>query len=262
VSDAPDPRPTTTVAMRVERYSCFLPDGASVLREVTFAIPRNEILGVMGPSQSGKTTLLRSLNRMIDLFPGTRHEGNIYLGDLDVFSEGCDPAWLRSRVGMVFDTPVPLPRSIYENIVYGPRLHGIGDRRELDRIVESTLRAAILWDEVKDRLDHSATKLSGGQQQRLCIARTLALDPEVILLDEPCSGLDPISTLKIEEAMTELKSRYTIVLVTNNTKQAARVSDKVAFFLMGELVEYGEASRVFTVPRDSRTDDYISGRFG
>jgi phosphate transport system ATP-binding protein len=163
---------------------------------------------------------------------------------------------------MVFDTPVPLPRSIYDNIAYGPRLHGVRERARLDELVESSLKAAILWDEVKDRLASSALRLSGGQQQRLCIARTIALDPEVILLDEPCSGLDPISTLKIEEALSELKERYTIVLVTNNTKQAARVSDEVAYFLMGELVEHGPAKQIFTVPRDRRTDDYISGRFG
>jgi phosphate transport system ATP-binding protein len=163
---------------------------------------------------------------------------------------------------MVYDTPVPLPRSIYENIVYGQRLKGVRDRARLDAVVESSLRAAILWDEVKDRLGTSALRLSGGQQQRLCIARTIALDPEVILLDEPCSGLDPISTLKVEEALAELKERYSIVLVTNNTKQAARVSDEVAFFLMGELVEHGEAGQIFTVPRDRRTDDYVSGRFG
>jgi phosphate transport system ATP-binding protein len=199
---------------------------------------------------------------MNDLLRGVRHEGRILLDGMDILSDTCDLAFLRRRVGMVFDTPVPLPRSIYGNIVYGPKLHGIRDRRRLSELVEYSLRAAILWDEVKDRLSDSALRLSGGQQQRLCIARTIALDPDVILLDEPCSGLDPISTLKIEEALRELKKRYTIVLVTNNTKQAARVSDQVAFFLMGELVEYGEAKQIFTAPGDRRTDDYLSGRFG
>ncbi len=247
--------------VRIERFSVFHGD-VPILRDINLAVIKNRILGMMGPSQSGKTTLLRSMNRMNDLTPGLRHEGTIHLDGLDIYSEETDPAYLRKRVGMVFDTPVPLPRSIYENVAYGPKLHGVRNRKRLHELVEETLRAANLWDEVKDRLDLSATRLSGGQQQRLCIARTLALDPEVILLDEPCSGLDPISTLKIEEALAELKSRYTIVLVTNNTKQAARVSDQVAFFLMGELVEYGEAKRIFTVPRDKRTDDYISGRFG
>ncbi len=248
--------------IRVEAYSVFLPDGTAILRDVHLSVVKNQILGIMGPAQSGKSTLMRSLNRMLDFMPGLRRQGKIFLDEQDIFSGDTDPAWLRRRVGMVFDTPVPLPRSIFENIAYGPRLHGVRDRASLAEAVERSLRAAILWDEVKDRLHDSATRLSGGQQQRLCIARTLALDPEVILLDEPCSGLDPVSTLKIEEAMDELKSRYTIILVTNNTKQAARVSDQVAFFLMGEMVEYGEARRLFTVPRDKRTDDYISGRFG
>lgn len=248
--------------IRIEGYSASYAGGEPILKNINLNVLRNRILGMMGPAQSGKSTLLRSMNRMTDLIPGMNHEGNIYLEGLNIFSPDCDPAQLRRRVGMVFDTPVPLLRSIYENIAYGPRLHGIKNRRKLDELVEFSLQAAILWDEVKDRLDDSAMRLSGGQQQRLCIARTIALDPEVILLDEPCSGLDPVSTLKIEEAMTELKRRYTIVLVTNNTKQAARVSDEVAFFLMGELVEYGVTRKVFTVPRDKRTDDYISGRFG
>jgi phosphate transport system ATP-binding protein len=254
--------PVATAKMRVEGFSFFYPGGAAALRGITLAIPANRILGIIGPASSGKSTLLRSLNRMTEFLPGTRHEGRILLDDADIFAPGTDPTDIRRRVGMVYDTPVPLPRSIYENIVYGQRLKGVRDRARLDAVVESSLRAAILWDEVKDRLATSALRLSGGQQQRLCIARTIALDPEVILLDEPCSGLDPISTLKVEEALAELKARYSIVLVTNNTKQAARVSDEVAFFLMGELVEHGEAGQIFTVPRDRRTDDYISGRFG
>jgi phosphate transport system ATP-binding protein len=255
-------QPCSGAKILVEDFSFFYPNGTSALRGVNLAVPCNRILGLIGPASSGKSTLLRSLNRMTDFIHGARHEGRILLDGEEIYAPAADPADLRRRVGMVFDTPVPLARSIYENVVYGPRLYGVRDRAQLDQIVESSLRAAILWDEVKDRLGSSAVRLSGGQQQRLCIARTLALDPEVILLDEPCSGLDPISTLKIEEALAELKSRFSIILVTNNTKQAARVSDQVAFFLMGELVEHGEARQIFTVPRDTRTDDYISGRFG
>jgi len=246
----------------IEAFSFFFPGGQAALRDITLAIACNRILGIVGPSSSGKSTLLRCLNRMSDFVHGTSHEGRILLDGEDIHGPQVEPPDLRRRIGMVFDTPVPLPRSIYDNIAYGPRLHGVRQRSRLDELVESSLKAAILWDEVKDRLGSSALRLSGGQQQRLCIARTIALDPEVILLDEPCSGLDPISTLKIEEALSELKERYTIVLVTNNTKQAARVSDEVAYFLMGELVEHGPAQQIFTVPRDRRTDDYISGRFG
>ena len=256
------PRAAGGAKMRVEGFSFLYPGGHAALRGVSLEIPGNSILGLVGPASSGKSTLLRCLNRMSDFLAGTRREGRILLDGADIHAAAVDPVDIRRRVGMVFDTPVPLPRSIYDNIAYGQRLKGERDRGRLDEIVESALRAAILWDEVKDRLGTSALRLSGGQQQRLCIARTIALDPEVILLDEPCSGLDPISTLKIEEALAELKSRYSIVLVTNNTKQAARVSDEVGFFLMGELVEHGGATQIFTVPRDKRTDDYISGRFG
>lgn len=250
------------VKISVDGFGFAYQDGSVALDDITISILKNEILGIMGPARSGKSTLLRCLNRMADAIPGTVRKGTITLDGTDIYSDEIDPDELRRRVGMVFDVPVPLPRSIYENIAYGPKLQGIRNRSKLDELVEFGLRAAILWDEVKDRLGTSALRLSGGQQQRLCIARTLALDPEVILLDEPCSGLDPISTLKIEEALSELKSKYTIVLVTNNTKQAARVSDKAAYFLMGELVEYGETKQIFTVPDDRRTDDYISGRFG
>lgn len=248
--------------IRVEGFGFAYQDGSVALDSINLSILKNEILGIMGPARSGKSTLLRSINRMADAIPGTVRKGSITLDGVDIYSDAIGHDDLRRRVGMVFDTPVPLPRSIYENIAYGPKLLGIRDKKRLGELVEFGLRAAILWDEVKDRLNTSALRLSGGQQQRLCIARTLALDPEVILLDEPCSGLDPISTLKVEEALSDLKSKYTIVLVTNNTKQAARVSDKAAYFLMGELVEYGETKQIFTVPRDSRTDDYISGRFG
>jgi phosphate transport system ATP-binding protein len=233
-----------------------------ILMSVGMEIPPCLILGIIGPAGSGKTTFLRCLNRLNDLVPGFRTEGRIQLDGQDIYHPGFDAVGLRKRVGMLFALPVPLPKSIYENVVYGPRLSGIGDRKRLDQLVETSLKAAFIWDEVKDRLNTPAMRLSGGQQQRLCLARILAMEPEVILLDEPCSGLDPISTAKIEEALTILKERYTIILVTNNTKQAARVADQTAFFLMGSLIEHGPTQELFTVPRDSRTGDYITGRFG
>lgn len=233
------------------------------LKGITLAIPAHRILGIIGPAGSGKTTFLRALNRLNDLVPEIRAEGELLLDGADIYHPAYDVVALRKRVGMLFALPVALPMSIYENVVYGPRLSGVRGRSRLDEIVERSLRAAFLWDEVKDRLRMSGLRLSGGQQQRLCLARVLAMEElEVILLDEPCSGLDPISTAKIEEALTLLKSRYTIVLVTNNTKQAARVADETAFFLMGELVEHGDTDRIFTVPRDARTNDYVTGRFG
>jgi len=206
------------------------------LRAVSLNVPPNRILGIIGPAGSGKTTLLRALNRLNDLVPDCRVEGQVLLDGEDIYAPDLEVVALRKRVGMVFALPVPLPMSLYENVVYGPRLAGLRDRARLDALVETSLTAAFLWEEVKDRLTTSALRLSGGQQQRLCLARVLAMEPEVILLDEPCSGLDPISTAKIEEALTVLKARYTIVLVTNNTKQAARVADDTAFLLMGELV--------------------------
>lgn len=230
------------------------------LKGVNMQILKNEILGIIGPANSGKTSFLRTLNRLNDLEPHVKMGGEVLLDDAPI--QTMDVSLLRKRVGMVFALPLPLPLSIFDNLAYGPRMHGIRDKKKLSVIVEKSLKAAYLWDEVKDRLDTSAFKLSGGQQQRLCIARTLAVEPEVILFDEPCSGLDPISTGKVEEAMIELKKQYTIVLVTNNTKQAARVSDRVAFFLMGELVELDTTDQIFTNPRDSRTGDYITGRFG
>ncbi len=231
------------------------------LKSVTFDILKNEILGVIGPANSGKTTFLRALNRLDESVQGRRMEGEILLEGADINKELGAEA-LRQRVGMIFALPMPLPLSIYENVAFGPRRQGVRSRRELDVLVEEGLKAAFLWDEVKDRLSTGAMKLSGGQQQRLCIARTLAVKPEVLLFDEPCSGLDPISTAKVEETMKKLKESYTIVLVTNNTKQAARVSDRVAFFLMGELVELSGAAKIFTSPQDKRTEDYISGKFG
>jgi phosphate transport system ATP-binding protein len=226
-------------------------------------INQGEILGLMGPSKSGKTSFLRVLNRMCDLIPGARVEGTVLLDNVDILQPECDVDGLRRRVGMVFAKPVPLPRSIYENLAFGPRLHDKKISKDaLDNLVETSLKQAQLWDEVKDRLHDSALKLSGGQQQRLCLARSLAMQPEVILLDEPTSGLDPISTARIEETLIRIKNDFTIILVSNNTKQIARSSDKVAFLLMSRLVEYGVTPEVFMVPKKKETDDYISGRFG
>ncbi len=232
-----------------------------VLRDVSMQIEAHQILSVIGPANSGKTTFLKTLNRLIDNEREAKVEGTIRLDGQDIY-KAIDPVMLRRQVGIIFALPIPLPMSVFENVVYGPRRKGTTNKKQLSLIAEKALREAYLWDEMKDRLDELALKLSGGQQQRLCIARTLALEPEVLLFDEPCSALDPISTAKIEEAMMNLKSRLTIVLVTNNTKQAARVGDKTAFFLMGELVEKDLTSKMFTAPRDKRTDDYISGRFG
>jgi len=235
---------------------------AQALRDLTLDIPASRILGIIGPSGSGKTTFLRTLNRLNDLTHTCRIEGKVLLDGQDIYDPSRDAVSVRKRVGMVFALPIALPLSIYDNLVYGPRLAGIRDRARLDSLVENSLKAAFLWDEVKDRLQMSGQRLSGGQQQRLCLARVLAMQPEVILLDEPCSGLDPISTARIEDALTALKTSYTIILVTNNTKQAARVADDTAFFLMGEMVELGPTNTLFTVPQDPRTNDYITGRFG
>ena len=224
---------------------------------------QGEILGLMGPAKSGKTTFLRVLNRMCDLVLDIRMQGSVLLDNEDILAKDYDVDNLRRRVGMVFAKPVPLPRSIYENLAFGPRLQGKKiNSGILDDLVEKSLKEAQLWEEVKDRLHDSALKLSGGQQQRLCLARTLAMQPEVILLDEPTSGLDPISTARIEETLTQLKKDFTIILVSNNTKQIARCSDKVAFLLMSHLIEYGITPEVFMVPKNKQTDDYISGRFG
>ena len=231
------------------------------LKHVDLEIAANKILSIIGPANSGKTTFLRSLNRLNDDQPSMHKSGSILLDGRDVHRD-FDPVSLRRKVGIIFALPMPLPVSVFENVVYGPRRLGIRDKAELRRIAEKALCDAYLWDEMKERLDEAAIKLSGGQQQRLCIARTLALKPDVILFDEPCSALDPISTARIEEAMRMLKKEYTIVLVTNNTKQAARVGDETAFFLMGELIEKGVTGRIFTAPGDKRTEDYISGRFG
>ncbi len=229
------------------------------LKNLNLHILKNEILGVIGPSNSGKTSFLRSLNRLNEGLK-IRTEGKILLDGQNI--QDIDVAFLRKKIGMVFALPIPLPMSIFDNVAYGPRMHGIKSKKALQEIVQKSLEASYLWEEVKDRLQNSAFQLSGGQQQRLCIARTLAVEPDVILFDEPCSGLDPISTGKVEEAMLELKKFYTLVLVTNNTKQAARVGDRVAFFLMGDLVEVDETDKIFTNPADVRTGEYITGRFG
>lgn len=235
--------------------------GRVVLDCVSLSIASHQILTVIGPANSGKTTLLRTLNRLNDLTQSFRIQGRVLLDGKDIYKD-YDPVALRCKVGVIFALPVPLPMTVFENVVYGLRRQGMRDKQKLQETAEKALADAYLWDEIKDRLDEQAMKLSGGQQQRLCIARTLALSPDVILFDEPCSALDPISTAKIEEAMMKLKARYTIVLVTNNTKQAARVGDRTAFFLMGRLIEVNSTSRIFTAPADSRTEGYISGRFG
>ena len=236
--------------------------GTHAFRHLNLDVLPNERLAIIGPASSGKTTFLRCLNRLNDLQHGFSHTGQILLDGKDIYSPEVDVADLRRRVGMVYAVPVPLPWSIYDNLVYGPRLAGIRSRSALNERVEAALRAAFLWDEVKDRLHEHAHNLSGGQQQRLCLARVLALTPEVLLLDAPCSGLDPISTAKIEDALAELKASHSIVLVTNNTKQAARASDRTAFFLMGDLIEVGATDQLFTAPRDQRTNDYLIGQFG
>jgi phosphate transport system ATP-binding protein len=232
------------------------------LRKVNLEIPEKAVTAFIGPSGCGKSTLLRTLNRMNDMIPGTRIEGTISIAGTDIYSDQVDVEMLRKRVGMVFQQPNPFPKSIYDNIAYGPRLHGIRDKKKLDEIVESSLRAAVLWEEVKDHLKRSALSLSGGQQQRLCIARALAVEPDILLMDEATSALDPISTLKIEELVQELKNRYTIVMVTHNMHQAARVSQQTVFFLHGEVIEYSDTEKLFSNPARKQTEDYISGRFG
>ncbi len=232
------------------------------LNKVSINVAKNSVLALIGPSGCGKSTFLKTLNRMNDLIDGVRIEGEVLLDGEDIFAPDVDVVHLRKRVGMVFQRPNPFPMSIYDNIAYGPRIHGQKNKAILDELVERSLVGAALWDEIKDRLKTSAMSLSGGQQQRLCIARLLAVEPEVLLMDEPCSALDPISTMKIEELVTELKKEYTIVMVTHNMQQAARVSDSTAFFLMGEMVEQDKTDTIFTRPRDKRTEDYITGRFG
>ncbi|WAI00186.1 phosphate ABC transporter ATP-binding protein PstB [Methanogenium organophilum] len=232
------------------------------LKDVTIRFPEQTITALIGPSGCGKSTLLRCFNRMNDLIPSCRIEGGISYHGTDMYAPSVDPVHLRKRVGMVFQRPNPFPKSIYDNITYGPRMHGVRDRKTLESIVEESLKKAALWDEVKDRLTASAMGLSGGQQQRLCIARTLAVNPDVILMDEPCSALDPIATAKIESLMQELRSQYTVIIVTHSMQQAARVSDYTGFMYMGELIETGETTKIFENPERELTNNYITGRFG
>ena len=231
------------------------------LKNINMNIEKNQITAFIGPSGCGKSTFLKTLNRMNDLVDGVKIDGNVYLDGKDIFAD-MDAINLRHRVGMVFQQPNPFPKSIYDNIAYGPRLFGVKKKSELDIIVEKSLKQAAIWDEVKDRLKKSALGLSGGQQQRLCIARTLAVEPEVILMDEPTSALDPISTSRIEDLVVELKNNYTIIMVTHNMQQAARISDNTAFFLLGEMIEYGKTEQLFSMPANKKTEDYITGRFG
>ena len=232
------------------------------LHHVSMDIPEKSITALIGPSGCGKSTFLKTLDRMNDLVPGVRIEGTVRYDGKDIFAADVDVNELRRQVGMVFQKPNPFPMSIYDNVAYGPRTHGVRNRAKLDEIVEQSLRSAAIWDEVKDRLKKNALGLSGGQQQRLCIARTLAVEPQVLLMDEPTSALDPISTSKIEELAMELKKRYTIVIVTHNMQQALRISDRTAFFLLGELIEYDDTEKMFSTPTQKKTEDYITGRFG
>ena len=241
---------------------CLWYGESQALKNININVPKNTINALIGPSGCGKSTFLKTLNRMYDLIPGVKITGEVKYRDTDIFAPSTDVCELRRDIGMVFQKPNPFPMSIYDNIAYGPRTHGIKSKVKLDEIVESSLRGAAIWDEVKDRLKKSALGLSGGQQQRLCIARALAVEPQVLLMDEPTSALDPISTSKIEELAASLKNKYTIVIVTHNMQQAVRISDNTAFFLLGELVEAGETEKLFSKPADKRTEDYITGRFG
>ena len=241
---------------------CLWYGSHQALKDINIEIPEKSITALIGPSGCGKSTFLKTLDRMNDLLPDVKITGSVLYNGEDIFDASVDVSELRRQVGMVFQKPNPFPMSIYDNIAYGPRTHGVKNKAKLDEIVEKSLRGAAIWDEVKDRLKKNALGLSGGQQQRLCIARALAVEPEVLLMDEPTSALDPISTSKIEELAMELKEKYTIVIVTHNMQQAVRISDHTAFFLLGELVEYGETEKLFSQPQDKRTEDYITGRFG
>ncbi|GAC1657871.1 MAG: phosphate ABC transporter ATP-binding protein PstB [Vulcanimicrobiaceae bacterium] len=252
---------STTMKMRIEHLDVFYGDFRAI-KDASMLVKGNCVTAVIGPSGCGKSTFIRALNRMHDLSPLVRVDGHVLLDGDDIYAKDVDPVTIRHRIGMVFQRANPFPKSIYENAVYGPKIHGIGNRKQLMEICERSLRSAALWDEVKDRLHESALDLSGGQQQRLCIARVLAVEPEVILMDEPASALDPIATSKIEDLISELKHRYTVVIVTHSMQQAARISDNTAFFLLGELIETGKTSDIFTKPKDKRTEDYITGRYG
>ena len=249
------------IKVKVENLNLYYGENHA-LKDVNMDIQENAVTAFIGPSGCGKSTFLKTLNRMNDLVDGVRIDGKVLLDGEDIYDPSVDTTILRKKVGMVFQQPNPFPMSIYDNIAYGPRVHGIRDKKRLDQIVEESLRGAAIFDEVKDRLKKSAMGLSGGQQQRLCIARALAVNPEVILMDEPTSALDPISTAKIEELMEDLKKKYTVIVVTHNMQQATRVSDQTAFFLVGEMVEFGDTKQIFSYPQDKRTEDYITGRFG
>lgn len=252
---------TNQVKIRVKDLDLFYGD-FQALNKVDLNMPEKKITALIGPSGCGKSTFLRVLNRMNDLIDGVKINGSVKMDEEEILSNAIDVVNLRKKVGMVFQSPNPFPMSIYDNVAYGPRVHGINNKKELDQIVEKSLKQAVLWDEAKDRLKRSAMGLSGGQQQRLCIARVLAVEPEVLLMDEPTSALDPISTLKIEELAQDLKKKFTIVIVTHNMQQAARISDRTGFFLNGVMVEEDETEVIFTNPKDKRTEDYITGRFG
>jgi len=259
--DARDTPAAAGICLEVEQLNLFYGE-TQALDNINMPIPEKQVTAFIGPSGCGKSTLLRCFNRMNDLVDSVRIEGRILLDGEDIYAPGVQVAQLRQRIGMVFQKPNPFPKSIYENVAYGLRLQGVKSRRKLDEVVEKALRGAALWDEVKDRLHENALGISGGQQQRLVIARAIAVEPEVLLLDEPASALDPISTLKIEELIDELKERYTIVIVTHNMQQAARVSDQTAFMYMGKLIEHGETDTIFTNPSEKMTEDYITGRYG
>ncbi len=252
---------TETIVLQSENLDLFYGDHQA-LKSISISIPEKQITALIGPSGCGKSTFLKTINRMNDLVPGVTIKGKMLYREQDIYGSQIDVTWLRKRIGMVFQKPNPFPMSIFDNVAYGPRTHGIRSRAKLDEIVERSLRAAAIWDEVKGRLKKSALGLSGGQQQRLCIARALAVEPDVLLMDEATSALDPISTSKIEDLAIELKKEYTIVMVTHNMQQAARISDKTAFFLLGELVEFDDTEKLFSMPEDKRTEDYITGRFG
>lgn len=249
------------IKVKVENLNLYYGENHA-LKDVNMDIQENAVTAFIGPSGCGKSTFLKTLNRMNDLVDGVRIEGKVLLDGEDIYDSSVDTTILRKKVGMVFQQPNPFPMSIYDNIAYGPRVHGIRDKKRLDQIVEESLRGAAIFDEVKDRLKKSAMGLSGGQQQRICIARALAVQPEVLLMDEPTSALDPISTSKIEDLMEDLKKKYTVIVVTHNMQQATRVSDQTAFFLVGEMVEFGDTKQIFSYPQDKRTEDYITGRFG
>ena len=251
----------TTAKIAVKHLALYYGD-FHALKDISMDIDRNRITAFIGPSGCGKSTCIKTFNRMNDLVAGCRITGEVKIDGEDIYDPRTDVTLLRRRAGMVFQKPNPFPMSIYDNIAYGPRVHGIKNRRKLDELVEKSLRGAALWDEVKDRLKESAMGMSGGQQQRLCIARALAVEPDILLMDEPTSALDPISTLKIEDLMQELKEKYTVVIVTHNMQQAGRIADKTAFFLLGEIIEYDDTVTMFNTPRDKRTEDYITGRFG